>query len=174
MIAVCDMGPLHYLVLIGAEHVLPQMFDRVLTAPAVLTEMSHPDTPVLVRNWAASPPGWLEVKDPTQVEDIPSLGRKGTRGAGEKAAIALAREERADVILMDDKTGRREAKKRDLQPLWMLQVLDEAAERGLLRDLSQKLEYLERETRFYVSKGCKRIIEDLKQRDLQRRGRTHE
>ena len=49
MIAVCDMGPLHYLVLIGAEHVLPQMFDRVLTAPAVLTEMSHPDTPVLVR-----------------------------------------------------------------------------------------------------------------------------
>ena len=73
--------------------------------------MSHPDTPVLVRHRAASPPGWLEVKDPTQVEDIPSLGRKGARGAGEKAAIALAREERADVILMDDKTGRREAKK---------------------------------------------------------------
>ena len=33
MIAVCDMGPLHYLVLIGAEHVLPQMFDRVPTRP---------------------------------------------------------------------------------------------------------------------------------------------
>jgi predicted nucleic acid-binding protein len=98
MIAVCDMGPLHYLVLIGAEHVLPQMFGRVLTPPAVLAEMSHPDTPVTVRGWAAAPPPWLEVKDPTQVEDIPSLGRKGSRGAGEKAAIALAREERADVI----------------------------------------------------------------------------
>ena len=70
---------------------------------------------------------------------------------------------------MDDKTGRREARKRNLEPLWMLQVLDEAAERGLVRDLSQKLEYLEQETRFYVSKGCKRIIEDMKQRDLQRK-----
>ena len=30
MIVVCDMGPLHYLVLIGAEHVLPQLFTRVL------------------------------------------------------------------------------------------------------------------------------------------------
>jgi len=31
MIVVCDMGPLQYLVLIGAEQVLPQMFTRVLT-----------------------------------------------------------------------------------------------------------------------------------------------
>jgi len=169
VIVVCDMGPLHYLVLVGAEHVLPEIFGRVLTPPAVLAEMSHPDTPVAVRGWAAAPPQWLEVKEPTCVEDIPALGRKGTRGAGEKAAIALACEERADVVLMDDKTGRREARKRNLEPLWMLQVLDEAAERGLVRDLSQKLEYLEQETRFYVSKGCKRIIEDMKQRDLQRK-----
>ena len=32
MIVVADMGPLHYLVLIGAEHVLPWLFARVLTA----------------------------------------------------------------------------------------------------------------------------------------------
>jgi hypothetical protein len=30
MTVVCDMGPLHYLVLIGADHVLPQLFTRVL------------------------------------------------------------------------------------------------------------------------------------------------
>ena len=137
MIAVCDMGPLHYLVLIGAEHVLPQIFDRVLTPPAVLAEMGHPDTPMAVRGWAAAPPQWLEVKDTTWVEDIPSLGRKGARGAGEKAAIALACEERADVILMDDKTGRREARKRHLEPLWMLEVLDEAAERAHQRPSRQ-------------------------------------
>ena len=33
MIVVCDMGPLHYLLLIGAEHILPQLFTRVLTPP---------------------------------------------------------------------------------------------------------------------------------------------
>jgi predicted nucleic acid-binding protein len=102
MIVVADMGPLHYLVLIGAEHILPQLFTRVLTPPAVMAEMSHPDTPEQVRAWAASPPPWLEIKEPAHIEDIPSLGKKGSRGAGEKAAIALAREEQAEAILMDD------------------------------------------------------------------------
>lgn len=99
MTVVCDMGPLHYLVLIGADHVLPQLFTRVLTPPAVIAEMSHPDTPEAVRCWASSPPRWLGIKEPADIEDIPSLGKKGMRGAGEKAAIALAREERADAIL---------------------------------------------------------------------------
>jgi predicted nucleic acid-binding protein len=135
MIVVCDMGPLHYLVLIGAEHVLPQLFTRVLTPPAVIAEMSHPVTPEPVRRRAASPPRWLEIEEPAHIEDIPSLGRKGIRGGGEKVAIALAREERADAILMDDKTGQREAKKRSLRPVWMLSVLDEAAQRGLVSDL---------------------------------------
>jgi predicted nucleic acid-binding protein len=169
MIVVRDMGPLHYLVLVGAEHVLPELFTRVLTAPAVIREMLHPDTPEAVRRWASSPPPWLEVKEPAQVEDIPALGKKGSRGAGEKAAIALALEERADAILMDDKTGQREAKKRGLRPVWMLTVLADAAEQGLLADLSEKLDHLERNTRFYISKECKRIIEGMKERDRERR-----
>ena len=52
MIAVCDMGPLHYLVLIGAEHILPQLFDRVVTARVVIEkEMSDPSAPDPVRRW---------------------------------------------------------------------------------------------------------------------------
>jgi len=168
MIVVCDMGPLHYLVLIGAEHVLPQLFTRVFTPPAVIAEMSHSDTPEPVRRWAASPPQWLEVKKPAHIEDIPSLGRKGMRGAGEKAAIALALEEGADAILMDDKTGQREAKKRSLRPTWMLSVLDEAAQRGLVSDLPQKLDQLVQQTRFDVGKECKQVIESMRQRDLRR------
>jgi predicted nucleic acid-binding protein len=170
MIVVCDMGPLHYLVLIGAEHTLPQLFTRVLAPPAVIAEMSRPDTPELVRRWASSPPRWLEIKEPAQIEEIPSLGKKkDVRGAGEKAAISLAREERADVILMDDNTGRREAEKRSLQPMWMLQVLDEAAKRWIIDDLSEKLEHLEHRTAFYVGETARAVIEDMKQRDLERK-----
>jgi predicted nucleic acid-binding protein len=170
MIIVADMGPLHYLVLIGAEQILPRLFTRVLTPPAVIAEMGHPDTPERVRQWAASPPEWLEIKEPAHIEDIPSLGKKGLRGAGEKTAIALAREEQSEAILMDDKTGRREARKRGLEPLWMLSILDDAAEQGLLTDLPQKLDQLEQSTSFYVSNECKRVIEDMKQRDRERRG----
>ena len=68
---------------------------------------------------------------PVHIEDIPSLGRKGLRGAGEKAAIALACQERADAILMDDKTGQREATKRGLRPIWMLAALMKPPSRAL-------------------------------------------
>ncbi len=37
MIAVCDMGPLQYLVLIGCDHILPRIFERVITARVVIT-----------------------------------------------------------------------------------------------------------------------------------------
>ena len=36
MIAVCDMGPLHYLVLMGCDHILPRIFQRVVTARVVV------------------------------------------------------------------------------------------------------------------------------------------
>jgi predicted nucleic acid-binding protein len=169
MIVVCDMGPLHYLVLMGADHVLPQLFTRVLAPPAVLLEMNRPETPEPVRHWAGSPPQWLEVKQPLQIEDIPALGRKGTRGEADRAVISLAREEGADFIVMDDMKARREAKKRGCEPLWMLQVLDEAAERGLIGDISQKLEHLEHETTFYIGVKVRVVIEDMKRRDLERK-----
>src|SRR5208337_497993 len=55
MIAVCDMGPLQYLVLIGCDHILPRIFDRVITARVVIEkEMSDPRTPEPV-NFDRSP-----------------------------------------------------------------------------------------------------------------------
>jgi hypothetical protein len=32
MTAVCDLGPLQYLILIGRDHMLPCIFNRVVTA----------------------------------------------------------------------------------------------------------------------------------------------
>lgn len=168
MIVVSDMTPLHYLILIGCDHVLPRLFDRVLAPPAVIREMSDPKTPEAVRRWAAAPPGWLEVREPIRVEDIPRLGR-GRRGAGEKAALALAREVQADALLMDDTKAIQEARKRGLHPVRMLTVLDAAAERGLIADLAEVLDKLEQGTPFYVGPKCKAIIEGMKRRDSERR-----
>jgi predicted nucleic acid-binding protein len=42
MLVVSDTSPLNYLVLIGQEAILPSLFGRVLTTPAVLRELSHP------------------------------------------------------------------------------------------------------------------------------------
>jgi len=168
MIVVCDMGPLHYLVLIGCDHILPAMFDRVLTARVVIDEeMSDPNTPEPVRRWAANPPQWLEIREPTHVEDIPSLGKKGVRGDGDRAVISLALEEHADFVLMDDVKARKEvvarkkANQLELEPLWTLEVLDEAAERGLIDDLPAKLDALQHQPLFYVGEKARLVIEGM-------------
>jgi predicted nucleic acid-binding protein len=172
MIAICDQGPLHYLILIGCDHVLPRLYERVI-APRVVVdkEMGDPATPEPVRTWAANPPQWLEILEPREVEDIPPLSGRGDRGAGEIAAIALARELGTEdlVILMDDKRARREARTRGLHPVWTLTVLDEAAERGLIPDITERLEHLEQKTPFRINRECKAAIEGMKQRALERR-----
>ena len=83
MIVVSDMTPLHYLILIGCDHILHRLYERVFTAPAVINEMNDPSTPEAVRQWATAPPEWLHVQEPAHIEDIPRLGH-GKRGAGEK------------------------------------------------------------------------------------------
>jgi predicted nucleic acid-binding protein len=172
MIAVCDMGPLHYLVLIGCDHVLPRLFDRVITARVVIEkEMADPSTPGPARQWAAKPPPWLEILEPRRVDDIPALGKPGMRGDGDRAIISIAREVGADFAVMDDVKARRELKKRvrGIVPLWTLEVLDEAAERGLIDDLPDRLERLEHRTPFYAGDKVRAILEGMKRRDAERK-----
>jgi predicted nucleic acid-binding protein len=172
MIAISDQGPLHYLILIGCDHVLPQLYERVIAPRVVIEkEMGDPATPEPVRTWAANPPQWLEILEPKAIENIPSLSGKGDRGAGEIAAIALALELGTDdlVILMDDKLARRETRARGLHPVWTLTVLDEAAERGLIPDITERVEHLEHKTPFRINRECKAAIESIKQRALERK-----
>ena len=51
---------------------------------------------------------------------------------GECEAIALAGEVGADLLLIDDRQGRREAKRRNLRVIGTLGVLAEAAAKGLI------------------------------------------
>mgnify|MGYP001069503499 FL=1 len=176
MKVVCDMGPLHYLILIGCDHVLPALFDDVLTARVVVEkEMSAPATPDAVRRWAAAPPRWLQVKDPKHLLHIPSLGREGKRGDGDRAVISLALEERIPFVLMDDVKARKQVVAKgkehghEMEPLWMLEVIDLAAERGLIDDLPERLRVLERETPYYIGKDARQVIQGILRRDLERK-----
>jgi predicted nucleic acid-binding protein len=145
------------------------IFGRVVTARVVVEQdLAAPHTPEPVRHWAASAPPWLEILEPKHVEHIPALGRQGPRGDGDRAIISLAPEEAAVVVVMDDMKARREAKKRGLKPIWTLEVLEEAAARGLMSDLTQRLEHLEHRTSFYVGDKAKAVIEGMKTRDRQR------
>ena len=95
MIVVSDSSPLNYLVLIQHEQILPALFGRVIAPGGVLTELGHPNSPAAVRDWAQSPPVWLEIRSPTGINPEIKLG------PGESEALSLALELKADAVLID-------------------------------------------------------------------------
>src|SRR6266851_985192 len=107
MIVIADTSPLHYLVLLEHTEVLQHLYGRVLIPRAVVRELQAERTPPRVRQWIASPPSWLEVREITVPQD-PALAELDP---GEREAIALAEALRADALILDEKSGRREARR---------------------------------------------------------------
>jgi len=145
MIVVSDTTPLNYLVLIEQVDVLRQLYGRVIIPPAVFDELQRDRTPTAVRDWIANRPAWLEVHPVS----VPPEAALEALDAGEREAIALAEQLGADLLLMDDRDGRREAVRRNLRITGTLGVLNEAAERGLI-DLATTIERLQ-QTSFRAS-----------------------
>jgi predicted nucleic acid-binding protein len=130
----------------------------VFTAPAVLVELAHERSPDVVRTWAAAPPAWLTVQEPSN-PGLPSL-----LGPCETAAIALAEELRADWLLIDERDGRDEARRRGLKVVGTLAALDRGADRNLV-DLPQVLERL-RNTNFFAAE---KLLEEILRRHQERK-----
>jgi predicted nucleic acid-binding protein len=143
MIVVADTSPLVALVNVQHIDVLPRLFGAVLIPPAVLTELVAPPRPPAVRAFAGQPPVWLEVRSPARVEAIPGLH------PGEAEALSLAAEVQADLVLLDEKEGRRIATERHLLVAGTIGVLERAAAERLL-NLREAFDRL-RATDFWVS-----------------------
>ena len=62
MIVIADATPLRYLILIEAIDILPPLYERTLIPPIVADELQRPRTPLLVRQWLARAPTWLEIR----------------------------------------------------------------------------------------------------------------
>jgi predicted nucleic acid-binding protein len=125
-VVVSDTSPLHYLILCGAESILPSLFRQVVIPPTVFRELQQPNTPPPVRQWAASLPTWVAVQSPKTVN------LKLDVDAGELEAICLAQEIHADAVLMDDRAGRSAAIHCGLAVVGTIGLLEQAAARGLI------------------------------------------
>ena len=88
----------------------------------------------------------------------PLVGFSGNLGAGERDAIALAEELRADTLFIDDHAGRREAHLRGIPIQGMLGILGFAALHGLI-DLSLAITRL-RQTNFRASEDLFQAVLD--------------
>jgi predicted nucleic acid-binding protein len=139
VIVVADTTPLNYLIQLGFPDVLRELYGRVLVPPAVLTEMRHPDAPPVVQAWAVSPPIWLEE---TPVGEL-DVTLADNLGMGERQAISLALELHAQVLLIDEQVGRRQAQERHIFVAGTLAVLIQAAVLGYC-DFAETIKQLRR------------------------------
>lgn len=65
MLIVADASPLRYLIAIGKQDLLPELFGKICVPPAVLRELSAANTPVNVLAVILERPSWLRVLEPS-------------------------------------------------------------------------------------------------------------
>jgi predicted nucleic acid-binding protein len=139
MIAVSDTSPINYLIQIGYLHILPQLYDGVIIPQAVYEELNHERAPEAVRQWISNLPGWAVIH-PGEVSDrLLDLGR------GEREAILLADQLKADAVLLDDYKARMIAEEKGLAVIGTLGLLKRASQQGLM-DLSEAFDRLQKTT----------------------------
>ncbi|HYO14136.1 MAG TPA: DUF3368 domain-containing protein [Thermoanaerobaculia bacterium] len=148
MIVVADSGPLHYLILLDQTELLERFYGQVIVPEAVLRELTFDKAPRPVKEWLSKPPSWFRVQavPPDRLELI-----TGALDLGEREAIALAHLLPADLLLIDELSGRVEARRRGLKVTGTLGILRAAAERNWI-DVPEVLARL-RETSFYVDEN---------------------
>jgi len=159
MIVVANAGPLISLAQIGQLDLLPALYGNIYIPPAVKTEVvAHGgERPGAAAIGLA---GWitvLAVRDQTAVELL-----QERLDAGESAAIVLAIEQHADLLLIDEARGRRVAETRGLRKTGTIGTLVTAKQRGLLSTVTPCL-YALRASGF-------RMSDDLYQQAIQLAG----
>jgi len=127
MIVVADASPLNYLIQVQADELLHQVFGQVLVPPAVMLELRHPGAPESVSTWMLRVPSWIEVRAVNSREDE----NLQLLDPGEREAILLAEEAHAELLLIDERQGRLEARRRGISTTGTLGVLLAAGTRGL-------------------------------------------
>jgi predicted nucleic acid-binding protein len=142
LIVVSDTSPLLNLARIGHGDLLGRLYGEILVPTAVADELKRNGVdPSAIQG--------LAIRDPVDRATVSLL--QSELDPGESAAIALAREVRADLILADERRGRRKAIQLGLEVVGLLGVLSEAKRRGLVTACKPVLDALTGLAGFWVS-----------------------
>ena len=160
MIVVSDTTPINHLILADKIFILPELLGKVIIPFAVFQELQADKTPKTVKEFIENRPEWLEVRHAQVLfdEDLDELD------TGEREAIVLAEELKADILLMDERSGREAALKRNLPVVGRLGILERAAEKGLF-DFAETLQDL-KSNGFFVAPALEK---DILERDAKRK-----
>ncbi|OGH56386.1 MAG: hypothetical protein A3G34_01700 [Candidatus Lindowbacteria bacterium RIFCSPLOWO2_12_FULL_62_27] len=140
MIVVSDTSSVSALIRINHIHLLRDLYEDVRVPDAVAAELGH---------LHPSLPAWMKIEAVADRNSVDNLKKK--LGAGESEAIVLSEEKHADLLLIDDRRGRRIAMERGIHVIGLLAVLLEAKKQTKIISVREILERLEKETTFRIS-----------------------
>ncbi|MCS3685466.1 DUF3368 domain-containing protein [Salinibacter ruber] len=162
MTVVCDTSPLLLLARADRLHLLHALYSTVVVPDEVLQEIRvQQDTP------ARDIQAYTEHPHVQRMEARDEMLREveETMGAGERAAIAIARDLGADLVVLDDERGRKEARRHGLNVTGAIGVLIEAKERALVSSMRSELDRLV-EAGLWIDEGrpagrpCDRVLRE--------------
>jgi len=153
---VSNTSPLSNLAIIGRLDFLKRRYGEVRIPLAVAQELaalSHRLAKAAIE--MALNDGWLII-DETLISSKPTI--PFPLDAGEMAAIALALETKADVLLIDEKIGRAAARRVGLKVGGLLGELLHAKQSGWISSLRIEMDRLRKEAGFFIDREIEQFI----------------
>ena len=148
VIVVCNTSPVIALACVGRLELLHAVYTQIMVPDAVFDEITVA---------GAGEPGAREVGQAAWIMRQPVRNTSLVTAlrleldAGEAEAIALAVENKADLILLDERIGRRAAQRLGLTTIGTLGVLIAAKDRGLLAAVRPVLDALRTDAGFWIA-----------------------
>jgi predicted nucleic acid-binding protein len=163
MIVVSNTSPITNLATIGQLELLPKLYSQVIIPQAVYEEIviSGSGKPGAAEVQAAS---WIEVKKATDQTLVAKLELELDQGEAE--SIALSLELKADLVLLDERQGRKVGVRFGLNMIGLLGILIEAKRQGLIVQVQPLLEELRTKAGFWIG-------DKLYQQVIQIAGESH-
>ena len=153
MIVVSDASPIISLQMIGRLALLEQIYATVIIPGAVASELGRGPAG---RSALESAP-WIDVRSAPTEGSLTHA--EGDLGIGETEAIRLALACGAEILLIDERRGRRIAESLGLRPVGVVGVLIQARQRALIEALGPELAALVRDARCRLSKDlCRHAL----------------
>jgi predicted nucleic acid-binding protein len=156
LIVVSDTSPILNLSAVGKIGLLHDLYAEIVVPPAVQRELS--------RNGIDLDPLWTRVVAARDQGDVAALCEQ--LDPGEAEAIVVAAELAAELLLVDEKRGRRIAIDRGLEVTGLLGVLAEAKARGLISQCQPILDDMIRFAGFWIGDDLRaRYLRELNELD---------
>lgn len=136
MIVVSNASPLIILAKVNRLELLRSLYERIILPAEVHGEVVVPGTN-LPGSAQIAQAIWLDVRRLANPEALSAAEGEFSLARGELATVLLAEELKADLVLMDDRAGRRLAASRGLRTRGCVGILEAAFQLGHVSDLRQ-------------------------------------